>query len=117
MATKKGVLIAFSVQSEKFVSNYERNKFFHTLYGWTQTISGGKKEYVYRREGILDEMPHVKVDQSSFIVEEDDFDKLFRFFHEWSNKVIWKTFKVLLDEETINKLEESEEEIEEEEEL
>ena len=38
---KKAVLICFNIQSDKFKSNYERNKFFRGLYGWKQMI---KKE-------------------------------------------------------------------------
>lgn len=106
---KKAVLVCFSVQSGKFESHYERNKFFRGLYGWKQMIRKevmveGKKPktqekvYTYRREGVLDEMPHKKIDQSSFIVPEDDFERITGFLKEWHDKVIWKTFKVLLEE-------------------
>lgn len=94
---KKAVLIAFSVQSQKFESNTERNKFFRMLYGWKQVVPKENKEYVYQREGLLDEMPHVRIDQSSFIVPENEFDKIFEFFDGWSDKVIWKNFKILLE--------------------
>jgi len=106
---KKAVLIAFSVQSGKFESHYERNKFFRGLYGWKQMIRKevivSKKQkpqgkvYTYRREGLLDEIPHEKVDQSSFIVPEDEVGKIMKCFKEWRDKVIWKSFKVLLDED------------------
>jgi hypothetical protein len=106
---KKAVLIAFSVQSGKFESHYERNKFFRGLYGWKQTIrkevivgeskKPKKKFYTYQREGLLDEIPHEKVDQSSFIVPEDDAGKIMNFFKEWRDKVMWKSFKVLLDKD------------------
>lgn len=119
---KKAVLITFSVKSAKFESHYERNKFFRGLYGWKQMIrkdvivkTGTKpkteeKVYTYRREGILDEIPHEKVDQSSFIVQEDNFDRIEKFFDEWHNKVIWKNFKVLLDKNMEDFFEEEEEE-------
>ena len=105
---KKAMLVCFSVKSEKFESHYERNKFFRRLYGWKQVItkrlSGKKPEvqkkvYTYRREGLLDEMPHKKIDQSSFIVPENDFERITNFLEDWHDKVIWKSFKVLLDEE------------------
>lgn len=98
MPVKKAVLVAFSVRTEKFDSPSERNKFFRTLYGWTQTVPKENKQYTYHRRGILDEMPHEKVDQSSFIIPEDNFDTVVNFFEEWTNKVIWKTFKVLLED-------------------
>lgn len=102
------MLIAFSVQSGKFESHYERNKFFRSLYGWKQMIRKevivGKKKpkekvYTYQREGILDEVPHERVDQSSFIVPENGFEKIEKFMKEWRDKVIWKSFKVLLDKD------------------
>jgi len=103
---KKAVLITFSVKSEKFESNSERNKFFKTLYGWNQTVvrdasgtKAHKKTYEYRREGILDEIPHEKIDQSSFIIPENKYDEIESFFKEWHNKVMWRTFKVLMDDE------------------
>jgi len=110
---KKAVLIAFSVQSQKFESNTQRNKFFRALYGWKQVVPKEKKEYVYQREGLLDEMPHVKVDQSSFIVPEENFDRIFEFFDEWSKKVIWRNFKVLLEDRDFEEMFEKEEEEEE----
>jgi hypothetical protein len=116
---KKAVLIAFSVKSGMFESHYERNKFFRELYGWKQMIKKEvvvgerqkpkEKVYTYRREGLLDEIPHERVDQSSFLVPEDEFDKIENFMREWRKKVIWKAFKVLLEDEEI--FEEEEEEI------
>lgn len=97
--TKTGRLICFSIRSDKFESTYERNKFFRHLYGWKQIIIKQRHKYIYKREGLLDGIPHFKVDQSSFIVESDDFDKIVDFFKEWRDKVIWRNFKVLLDDE------------------
>ncbi|MEM5883212.1 MAG: hypothetical protein QXQ77_03155 [Candidatus Aenigmatarchaeota archaeon] len=105
MKEKKAILICFSVKSEKFGSYSERNKFFKKLYGWKQVIKKEvrmerkEKAYVYKREGLLDEIPHLKIDQSSFIVPEEEFKRIEDFLKEWHDKVIWKTFKVLLDKE------------------
>ena len=96
---KKGVFITFSVRTDKLDSDSERTKFFKTLYGWEQVVPKGNKEYVYHREGILEKVPHEKVNQSSFIVPENGLDEIFQFFQEWSNKVMMRTFKVFLDEE------------------
>jgi len=132
---KKAVLIAFSVNSQKFESVSERGKFFKSLYGWKQmvrkevvdhkgkrNVQKGEKVYTYHREGVLDEVPHVKVDQSSFIVPEDEFRKIFRFMKEWHDKVMFKSFKILLEDKNILKAfedfdeeeEEAEENVEEE---
>ena len=104
MERKKAVLICFNVRSDKFGSNYERNKFFRGLYGWKQMIkketAGGKeKTYVYERGGLLDEIPHKKVDQSSFFIDTDDADEIFRFFEEWTDKVMLNAFKVILEDD------------------
>ena|SRR2546428_14128760 len=95
---RKAVLFCFSVKSGKFESNSERNKFFKNLYGWKQVVNRENKVYEYRREGILDDVPHQKVDQSAFIVPEDQFEKVANFLTEWHDKVMWKTFKVLLED-------------------
>jgi hypothetical protein len=107
MRERKAILIAFSVKSGKFESYYERNKFFRELYGWKQmirkevVIGRGEKPkiYTYQRDGLLNEIPHKKVDQSSFIIPEDEFEKIEKFMREWGEKVMWKAFKVLLEED------------------
>ncbi len=99
MAEKKGIIFAFSMKTEK-ISPSEKTVFFRKLYGWKQVVSNENKKYEYERHGILDEMPHAKVDQSSFIIPEDNFEQIMNFFDEWHSKVLLKTFKVLLDRET-----------------
>ncbi len=95
---RKAFLICFSVDCDKFESNYERNKFFRCLYGWRQVVRKDEKVYAYERNGLLDEIPHLKVDQSSFIVPEDHVEKIIKFLEEWEDKVVWKIFKVILEE-------------------
>jgi len=124
---KKGVLIAFSVRSSKFESVSERNKFFKQLYGWKQMIrkevhtegkrskiSQQEKFYTYHREGVLDEIPHKKVGQSSFLIPENDFDRVEKFFNEWQKKVMWQTFRVLLDNDMKSFFERAQREFDEE---
>jgi hypothetical protein len=96
---KRAVLICFSIESRKFRSNYERSKFFKALYGWKQVIPKRKKVYIYKREGLLDLVPHFKVDQSSFIIPKKFFDRIIEFLREWEDKVIWRSFEVLINEE------------------
>lgn len=94
---RKAVMFTFTMKSES-VSNSEKTKFFKELYGWTQTVPGGKKKYVYHREGVLEDMPHEKVDQSSFLVPENEAERMMDFFDDWGKKVMLRTFNVLLDE-------------------
>jgi hypothetical protein len=96
---KKAVLFAFTLKSSKFSSSYEKVKFFKALYGWKQVVPSKKSKYEYERPGLLKEIPHLKVDQSSFIVSEDFTDRVIEFFEEWADKIIWKSFKVLLEED------------------
>src|SRR3989344_2683782 len=101
MPEKKGVLITFSIRTEKLKPS-EKTVFFRKLYGWKQVVSNEDKTYEYESPGILDEVPHEKVDQSSFIIPENHADELMDFFEQWHNKIMLKTFKVLLDKETRN---------------
>jgi len=96
---KKAILITFSVESKKFSSNYERNKFFRELYGWKQIIKKEEKRYTYKRSGLLDEIPHLKVDQSMFIILEKHMQKMIEFLEDWEDKIRWNKFNVLLDKE------------------
>jgi hypothetical protein len=118
---RRATLVCFSVRGEKFDSASERNKFFRGLYGWKQTIKtedaeGKEKEYVYQRAGVLDKVPHKKVDQSSIIMDDKKSDDVFRFFKSWTNKVMWRTFSVLLGKDDELELDEGEDEDKEDEE-
>ncbi|MCD6402894.1 MAG: hypothetical protein J7K98_01035 [Candidatus Aenigmarchaeota archaeon] len=103
---KKAILITFSVKTESFSCKYERNKFFRQLYGWKQIIRKREKRYVYERKGVLSRIPHIKVDESVFIVAEKHFREIERFLQEWEDKVMWEAFEVLLDEPRLKLLEE-----------
>lgn len=97
-AGEKAVMFTYTIRSSG-VTNSEKTRFYKELYGWTQTVPGGKKKYVYHREGVLEDVPHEKVDQSSFLVPEDDADEVTEFFDEWSKKVMMRAFKVLLEDD------------------
>jgi len=96
---RKAVLISFSIQTKKFRSRYEASKFFRELYGWKQVVCTQSSRYEYERPGILAEVPHVKIDQSSFLVPEEAAERLLDFFEEWRNKVIFKALKILVEED------------------
>ena len=102
------ILISFRSESEKFESPSERNKFFSDLYGRKQTVPGKKKTYVYRRPGLLDDIPNLKVDNSVFIVMQEHMRRMQEFFKEWNQKVEFQTFPVILNKEQEEKLKEKE---------
>jgi len=92
------VLITFSVNSKKFKSAYERNCFYRKLYGWNQIVNKPSGKYKYRRKGLVDKVPHIRVDNSVILIDrnaEDDFE---RFFKEWAEKVTFNMFKVMLED-------------------
>ena len=95
----KTVLICFSTRSKKFKDNYDRNKFFRGLYGWKQIINTKNKKYTYERHGLLNDIPHIKVDQSMFVIMEKHKEMMREFFDEWEDKINWHLFDVLLDED------------------
>ncbi|MEM0473508.1 MAG: hypothetical protein QXF88_02190 [Candidatus Aenigmatarchaeota archaeon] len=90
------VLVCFSIKTKKFSNTYERNQFFRKLYGWNQVIN---KKYQYRRAGLLDEIPNIRVDQSMFIILKKHLQLMREFFQEWEDKIDWHEFDVLLDNE------------------
>ena len=98
------VIITFDTQAERFESPYERNKFFRELHGWNQVVPRGEKRYEYRRPGILDEVPHIKVADSAFIVALEHMKRMEQFFDEWHEKVHCEMMKIMMDPEQMRKL-------------
>lgn len=107
---KNGVpvaIITFHTRPEKFESNYDRVKFFNGLHGWNQVIPNKEKRYIYRRAGILDEVPHVKVADSAFIVAAAHIKRVMDYFDEWSDKVECEMMKAMMrDQDVIRQLRE-----------
>ncbi len=99
------ILISFDMDCSKFDSNYERNRFFRGLYGWNQVIRKNNSVYHYHRGGVMNEVPHIKVDNSVFIVATDEMQRILDYFDNWENKISWKTFRVLLTPDEIRSLE------------
>lgn len=102
-----GVLISFSTQGENFESVSERSKFFEKLHGRKQIIIRQNKKYKYKRPGVLDEVPHIPVDNSVFIIMQENIKKMEQFFNEWEDKVMVKSFPVILDENEMKQLKEA----------
>ena len=101
----KAILISFDTLKEKFESPSERNRFYWGLYGRKQVIIKSSGRYEYDREGILDSMNHIKVDNSVFIIALKHLERIMKFFKEWEDKIELKTFPVLLDDDEIKELE------------
>ncbi len=99
------VIITFDTRAKRFKSDYERNKFFRELHGWNQIVPKGDKRYEYRRNGLLDEIPHIKVADSAFIVALQHMKRMEKFFNEWHDKVHCEMMRIMLqDQEKMKKL-------------
>ncbi|MBU5574969.1 MAG: hypothetical protein QXF15_00485 [Candidatus Aenigmatarchaeota archaeon] len=99
------IIISFDIKTEKFSSPSEKSKFFEELYGRRQIIKKENKVYEYYRKGLLDEINHLRVTNSVFITLEEHMKKIEEFFKEWENKVIVKSFPVLLSDKEFKLLE------------
>lgn len=110
--TETAILISFDTESEKFDSPSERNKFFSELHGRKQIIIKNEKRYEYHREGLLDEIPNIKVDNSVFIIMQEHLRQMMEFFNGWEDKVNFKTFPILLNREELRQLKEKPREVE-----
>lgn len=106
MVVRKAVLVSFSVRSEMFKSDYERNKFYRRLYGWRQKVRKTYGDYNYYTEGLLDEIPFLKVDRSLFIVSCHHLELIRKYLDEWERKVDYSVFEVLLTPQQIKLLKE-----------
>jgi hypothetical protein len=93
------ILITFNTCGEKFASNYERNKFFRELYGWEQTVPGNDRRYRYHRPGLLDDIPHMKVSKSVFMVAQEHMRRMEEFFKQWQEKVEYDMMNILVERE------------------
>ncbi len=91
------VIISFDTHSERFESLSERNRFFRGLYGWEQTVPGNNRVYRYRRHGILDDVPHIKIADSAFIVELANMKQVENYFEKWDNKVECEMIEIMVE--------------------
>ncbi len=98
------ILICFTTKKENFSSASERNRFYWGLYGRKQIVIREGKKYEYFREGILDGIPHIKVDNSVFIVAERYLSKIIEYFNHWKRKVEIKIYPVMLDKKEARRL-------------
>ena len=105
MSERKAILISYDTKKKRFKSLYERNKFYRGLFGFKQTVKRGKKKYNYDKKGLLDQIPHIKVEDSVFIISKKNLKKLISYLEEWEDKVTYNTFKVVLDEDEWKEIE------------
>lgn len=101
MGPEEAALLTYDTHSSKFDSVYERNKFYRGLFGYTQTVKKNGKTYQYEKDGILDEIPSVRIDDSVFIIAKTRCGEVKDYFSDWGDKVTFRIFTVVLEDRDI----------------
>ncbi len=91
-------IVTFHTNPERFDSDYERIKFFKELHGWKQTVPKNGKKYLYHRSGLLDEVPHIKLADSAFLIAMENMERVRKYFEEWSDKVECEMLQVMMND-------------------
>ncbi len=84
-----------------FKNNERKNidKFCKKFYGQETSSHGGK--YHYRRRGLLDEIPHIKLIRGVIIVSNDNADRVIQFLNEFSAEYYMRDVILLPEDEAI----------------
>lgn len=101
MSGRKAALITYDARSDRFDSMYERNQFYRGLFGYKQTVRRNDKVYHYEKGGLLDEVPHIKVEDSVFIIRREHLNKFRAYFNQWSGKIETCVYKIKLEDTKI----------------
>lgn len=101
MDGEEASLLTYSTERDRFESVYERNKFYRGLFGYKQTVKKNGKKYEYDKEGVMDKVPSVRIDDSVFIIKRGFVQKVEEYFSEWGDKVSYRLFTVILDDEDL----------------
>ena len=72
---KIGCLIGFTINAG--TSPAVKRRFFRDLYGWRDKSQYGK--YEYKREGLLSNIPHIRLTRGVFIVAQEHGLKVKKF--------------------------------------
>lgn len=99
--SEEASLLTYNTRKKNFGSVYERNKFYRGLFGYKQTVKKNGKKYEYEKDGLMDQVPNVRIDDSVFIVAESSLERIEEYFSEWGDKVSYHVFTVLIEDNSI----------------
>ncbi len=92
-----GKIIVF--RFSKKTSQKSLNQFCKKFYGQETSSHGGK--YYYRRKGLLDNIPYIKLIGGVVIVSNENADKLIQFLKEYDAEFFVRDVFLLPEDETI----------------
>ena len=101
MPEQEADLLTYNTRKERFESVYERNKFYRGLFGYKQTVKKNGKTYEYEKDGLFDEIPNTRIDDSVFILAKKNTPEVVDYFSDWGNKVDHHVFTVLVEDMNI----------------
>lgn len=101
MSEEKAALLTYNTNREYFDSVYERNKFYRGLFGYKQTVKKNGKTYEYEKDGLMDEVPNTRIDDSVFIFGKRYVERVEEYFKKWENKVSHHIFTVVVQDQKI----------------
>jgi hypothetical protein len=101
MPEEEASLLTYDTCRKKFDSVYERNKFYRGLFGYKQTVKKNGKEYNYEKQGLMDRIPCIRIDDSVFILSNAHTGDVEDYFNEWGDKVTHRIFRVILQDKDI----------------
>jgi hypothetical protein len=91
MTQKQGTIILFTFQS---ANKSELARFCKKFYGYTDYSNKGK--YVYHRDGVITNIPHIKINpiRTAFIVNKDDQSTIVDALETFGAKIIARTIEL-----------------------
>ncbi len=98
---EEAALLTYDTRRQEFESVYERNKFYRGLFGYRQTVKKNGKEYQYEKDGLMDRIPSIRIDDSVFILSKDATSAVEEYFSDWGDKVTHRIFTVLVEDQDI----------------
>jgi hypothetical protein len=101
MEEERADLLTYNTRRDRFESVYERNKFYRGLFGYKQTVKKNGKKYEYEKEGLMDEIPNSRIDDSVFILAKKFTPRVINYFEDWGEKVSHHVFTVVVEDEKI----------------
>jgi hypothetical protein len=101
MSEEEASLLTYDTKRKKFDSVYQRNKFYRGLFGYKQTVKKNGKEYKYEKDGIMDKIPSIRIDDSVFILAKQHTGEVEDYFSNWGDKVKHHIFTVMIDDQDI----------------